>query len=70
MEDLNFIQTLLGNAWFNVITATIALGAAISAALPSKIGKGGWFGNALQFVVDVSNAVGINFGKAKNADDA
>ncbi len=68
--DPNFIQSLLGNAWFNVITATIALGAAISAALPSKIGKQGWFGQILQLIVDVGNAVGLNFGKAKNADDA
>ena len=65
----NFITALLGNDWFNVITATIALGAAVSAALPSKIGKGGWFGQVLQFIVDIGNAVGLNFGKAKNVDD-
>jgi len=69
-EGLNIISQLLGNAWFNVITAVIALGAAVSAALPSKIGKAGWFGQILQLVVDVGNAVGLNFGKAKNADDA
>jgi hypothetical protein len=67
--DPNIIQQLLGNAWVNVITAVIALGAAISAVLPSKIGKQGWFGQILQLIVDIGNAVGLNFGKAKNADD-
>ena len=41
----------------------------ITASLPSKIGKGGWFGQVLQFIVDIGNAVGLNFGKAKNVDD-
>ena len=70
MEELNIIQRLLGNEIVNIITAVIALGAAISAILPSKIGKAGWFGQALQLLVDVGNAVGLNFGKAKNADEA
>jgi hypothetical protein len=70
MEELNIIQKLLGNEIVNIVTAVIALGAAISAALPSKIGKEGWFGNILQLIVDIGNAVGLNFGKAKNADDA
>ena len=68
--DPSIIQQLLGNAWVNLITAIIALGAAISAVLPSKIGKGGLFGQALQLVVDIGNAVGLNFGRAKNVDDA
>jgi hypothetical protein len=70
MEELNIIQKLLGNEIVNIVTAVIALGAAISAALPSKIGKEGWFGQILQLIVDIGNAVGLNFGKAKNADDA
>ena len=41
--DPNFLQQLIGNAWFNVATAVVALGAAISAALPSQTGKKGWF---------------------------
>jgi len=70
MEELNIIQKLLGNDMVNIITAIVTVGAAISAVLPSKIGKDGWFGQLLQLVVDVGNAVGLNFGKAKNADDA
>jgi hypothetical protein len=69
MEELNIIQRLLGNETVNVITAIVTVGAAISAVLPSKIGKDGWFGQLLQLIVDVGNAVGLNFGKAKNADD-
>jgi hypothetical protein len=69
MDELNIIQKLLGNSAFNIITAIVAVGAALSAALPSKISKGGWFGSALQFVADLGNLAGINWGKAKNADD-
>jgi hypothetical protein len=69
MEDPNFIQALLSNAYFNIATAVIALGAAISAAFPSKLGKDTWFGKALQVVIDLGNFVGLNWGKAKNADD-
>jgi hypothetical protein len=68
-EGINIIQKLLGNDIFNIVTALIALGAAISAAFPSKIAKTGWFGQALQFILDIANALGINFAKAKNADD-
>jgi hypothetical protein len=69
MEDPNFIQALLGNAYFNIATAVIALGAAISAAFPSKLGKDTWFGKALQVLLDISNFVGLNFLRAKNQDD-
>jgi hypothetical protein len=51
------------------LTATIALGAAISAVAPSKVKKTGWFGNLLQFIADISNVAGLNVGAAKNADD-
>jgi len=70
MEDPNFIQSLLGNAYFNIGTAVIALGAAVSAAFPSKLGKDSWFGKAIQLLLDISNFAGLNFLKAKNADDA
>ena len=64
MEDPNFIQALLGNAWFNIITASIALAAAVTAVTPSKVDNE-W----LQKIVSLLNLVGINIGKAKNADD-
>lgn len=69
MEEVNIIQKLLGNEIFNIVTALVALGAAVSAAFPSKIAKTGWFGQLLQFVVDVGNVLGINWARAKNADD-
>ena len=69
MEDPNFIQTLLGNAYFNILTAVIALGSAVSMAFPSKLGKETWFGKILQFILDAGNFVGLNWNKAKNADD-
>ncbi len=63
--DPNFIQALLSNAWFNIITAAIALAAAITAVTPSKVDNQ-W----LQKIMDLFNLVGINIGKAKNKDDA
>jgi len=68
--DPNWIQALLGNAYFSIATAIIALGSAISMAFPSKFGKDTWFGKGIQLVLDLANAAGLNFGKAKNADDA
>ncbi len=69
MEEVNLIQQLLNNSYVNIVTAVIALGAAISAAFPSRLGKDTWFGKVLQVILDVGNFVGLNFGKAKNADD-
>lgn len=62
--DPNFIIGLLGNAWFNIITAVIALAAAITAITPSKADNY-WVQKLIQF----ANMLGLNFGKAKNADD-
>jgi hypothetical protein len=63
--DPNFIQSLLGNTWFNVLTAVIACAAAITAITPSKVDNE-W----LKKVVSLLNLLGLNVGKAKNADDA
>ena len=65
MEELNFIQKLLQNDWVNIITAVIALAAAITAVTPSKVDNQ-W----LQKIMDLLNLVGINIGAAKNKDDA
>jgi hypothetical protein len=62
--DPNIIQQLLGNAYFNIITAVIALAAAITAITPSKVDNY-W----LQRIVQFLNLLGLNLGKAKNADD-
>ncbi|MHA2068760.1 MAG: hypothetical protein ACXABY_30720 [Candidatus Thorarchaeota archaeon] len=64
MEDPNIIQVLLGNAYFNIITAVIALAAAITAITPSKVDNE-W----LKKIVSLLNLLGLNIGKAKNADD-
>ena len=61
----NFIQALLGNVWFNIITASIALAAAITALTPSKVDNE-W----LNKITSLLNLIGLNIGKAKNADDA
>jgi len=62
--DLNFIQMLLSNTWVNIITAVIALAAAIAAVTPSKVDNE-W----MKKIVSLLNLVGLNIGKAKNADD-
>lgn len=62
--DPSFIQALLGNAWFNIATAVIALAAAITAVTPSKVDNA-W----LKKIVSLLNLLGLNVGKAKNADD-
>jgi len=62
--DPNIIQQLLGNAWFNIATAVVALAAAITAVTPSKADNY-WVDKILSLL----NMIGLNFGKAKNADD-
>lgn len=62
--DPNFIQMLLSNTWVNIITAVIALAAAIAAVTPSKVDNE-W----MKKIVSLLNLVGLNIGKAKNADD-
>jgi len=64
-EGLNFIQKLLENDWVNIITAVVALAAAITAVTPSKVDNF-W----LQKIMDFLNLLGINIGAAKNKDDA
>lgn len=62
--DPNFIQALLGNSWFNIITAVIAVAAAVTAITPSKVDNA-W----LKKIVSLLNLIGLNVGQAKNADD-
>jgi len=62
--DPNFITALLSNAWFNIATAVVALAAAITAVTPSKVDNA-W----LAKIVSLLNLLGLNIGKAKNADD-
>jgi len=63
-EGLNIIQQLLGNQWVSYITAAIAVAAAITMVTPSKVDNE-W----LQKIVSLLNLLGLNVGKAKNADD-
>jgi len=62
--DPNFIQVLLSNPYVNIATAIIALAAAITAVTPSKVDNV-W----LAKIVSLLNLLGLNIGKAKNADD-
>lgn len=64
MDEANFIQKLLSNDIVNIVTAVIALAAAITAVTPSKVDNY-W----LQKIVSLLNLLGININKAKNADD-
>ena len=64
MEELNIVQQLLGNNIVNIVTAVIALAAAITAVTPSKVDN-----HWLQRIVQFANLLGLNIGKAKNADD-
>ena len=64
-EGLNFIHKLLSNDIINIITAVVTLAAAITMVTPSKVDNV-W----LQKIVQLLNLLGLNIGKAKNADDA
>jgi hypothetical protein len=48
-----------------IVTGVIALAAAISVITPSKADD-----RILQLVLDVVNKLGLNVGKARNADDS
>jgi hypothetical protein len=48
-----------------IVTGVIALAAAIAAVTPSKSDD-----RIVQLILDVVNKLGLNIGKAKNADDA
>ena len=61
--DPNFIQTILGNAYFNIFTACVFLASAIAAVTPSKADNQ-W----IQKILDLLNLVGININKATNKD--
>jgi len=63
-EGLNIIQQLLGNQWVGYITAIVTVAAAITMVTPSKVDND-W----LQKIVSLLNLLGLNIGKAKNADD-
>jgi len=52
------------NTWWPVVTAVIALAAAISAITPSKNDD-----RIVQLILDIINKLGLNFGQAKNKDD-
>ena len=64
MEELNFLEKLLSNDIVNIVTAVVALAAAITMVTPSKVDNV-W----LQKIVQLLNLLGLNVGKAKNADD-
>ena len=51
-------------AYGGIITAAVALCSAIAAITPSKSDD-----RIVQFVLDVVNKIGLNIGKARNADD-
>ena len=63
-EGANIIMQLLGNKWVSIITAVVTVAAAITAVTPSKVDNT-W----LQKIVSLLNLLGLNLGKAKNADD-
>jgi len=64
MEELNIIQKLLSNDIVNIVTAVIALAAAITMLTPSKVDNV-W----LQKIIQLLNLLGLNIGKAQNKDD-
>ena len=62
METINQIAELVPN-WAEVITLAIALAGAIAVATPSKNDN-----KVLGALAGLVNVIGLNFGKAKNAD--
>jgi len=62
--DPNFLQAVLSNQWVSWITAAVTVAAAITMVTPSKVDNE-W----LQKIVSLLNLLGLNIGKAKNADD-
>ncbi len=62
------MDTIIGfitdNAILSIITAVISLAAAIAAVTPTRVDN-----DILDAVMRVVNILGLNVGKAKNADD-
>ena len=56
---MNVVQT-----WWPVVTSAIAVAAAIATITPSKSDD-----RIVQLLLDIVNKIGLNIGKAKNADD-
>jgi len=56
---LEFAQT-----WWPVLTATVAVAAAVAAVTPTKVDN-----KVVKVVLKVINFLGLNVLKAKNADD-
>jgi len=63
-EGVNIIMQILGNKWVSIITAVVTVAGTITMLTPSKVDNI-W----LQKFVSLLNLLGLNLGKAKNADD-
>ncbi len=63
-EGINIVMQILGNKWVSIITAIITVAGTITMLTPSKVDNQ-W----LQKIVSLLNLLGLNLGKAKNADD-
>lgn len=62
METINQIAELVPN-WVEVVTLAVALAGAIATATPTNTDN-----KILNALLGLVNAIGLNFGKAKNAD--
>lgn len=57
------IMATIGQYW-PIVTGVISLAAAIAVVTPSKSDD-----RRVQLILDIINKLGLNLGKAKNADD-
>jgi len=62
MEQIQTLLALLAK-WWPAITAIIAACAAVAAITPSRSDD-----RIIQIIIDIVNKLGLNVGKAKNAD--
>ena len=60
---MEFLNGLLGQPWYLIAVEAVGLFAAIAAITPNKSDD-----KIVQFLLDVINFIGVNFGKAKNKE--
>jgi len=62
MELINSILAI-AEAWWPIVTQIVTVAAMIAVMTPSKSDD-----RIVQFILDIINKLGLNIGKAKNAD--
>jgi len=61
---MEFLQGLTDYPWWVIVPAALGLFSAIATVTPNKVDN-----KIVDFILKVVNLLGLNVGKAKNADD-